>query len=394
MAALERDAFTLPPARFLFAHPSRTALDDGCTVILRMILSEKSATLRDHARTAQRGRTLCRAAVCLLIGTILVAPIAVDASPAGAQRLDGLNVIATPDHPFGSPAAGLALERASRLGAKAVAIIPFLWQAAPTSTQIVRGADMPNSALRAAIRQARAAGLAVIVKPQVWVAQSWAGAVAPATEEGWTRWFAGYGQALVGIAQVSAEEHVDALAIGTELEKTTQRGEWIALIAQLRGVFPGTLTYFAHNDEEAEAIAFWPQLDAVGVTLYPALGADADRTGRLAIMRDVADRLDALSSRTGRPVLVGEIGLRSAIQAAAKPWESAEERASPADPLLQAEVLGDWLGVLSRPSVRGVLVWRWFTDVGAGGPADTDFTVQGKAAEGVLLCAWRLHCGG
>ena len=35
----------------LFAHPSRTALDDGCALILRMILSEKSATLRDHALT-------------------------------------------------------------------------------------------------------------------------------------------------------------------------------------------------------------------------------------------------------------------------------------------------------------------------------------------------------
>ena len=30
----------------LFAHPSRTAPDDGCAVTLRMILSEKSATVR------------------------------------------------------------------------------------------------------------------------------------------------------------------------------------------------------------------------------------------------------------------------------------------------------------------------------------------------------------
>src|ERR1700728_4594829 len=38
-----------PPARLCSAHPSRTALDDGCVLILGMILSEKSATLRDHA---------------------------------------------------------------------------------------------------------------------------------------------------------------------------------------------------------------------------------------------------------------------------------------------------------------------------------------------------------
>jgi hypothetical protein len=91
-------------------------------------------------------------------------------------------------------------------------------------------------------------------------------------------------------------------------------------------------------------------------------------------------------------VIVGELGLRSARGAAAKPWESAEERAASADPLLQAEVLSDWLGILDRPAIHGVLIWRWFTDPSAGGLADTDFTVQGKPAERVLRCAWTTEC--
>jgi hypothetical protein len=45
-----------------------------------------------------------------------------------------------------------------------------------------------------------------------------------------------------------------------------------------------------------------------------------------------------------------------------------------AAPLLQAEVLTDWLAVLDRPGVRGALVWRWFTDPAAGGLAATDYT--------------------
>jgi hypothetical protein len=158
-------------------------------------------------------------------------------------------------------------------------------------------------------------------------------------------------------------------------------------------LFPRLLLYFAHNVDEAEQTPFWEQLDAVGVTLYPPLGADGDRDGRREAMLATAGRLDELARRTGKPIVIGEIGLRSAVGAAAKPWESAEERIAIADPLLQAEVLGDWLSVLRRPSVHGVLIWRWFTNPAAGGIADTDFTVQGKPAEGVLLCAWTIGCG-
>ena len=109
-------------------------------------------------------------------------------------------------------------------------------------------------------------------------------------------------------------------------------------------------------------------------------------------MRAVADRLDALAARTNKSIVVGEIGLRSAEGAAAKPWESVEERDAAQDPWLQANVLADWLTVLDRPAIKGVLIWRWLTDPDAGGSTDTDFTVQGKPAEHVLMCAWKQHC--
>ena len=121
-------------------------------------------------------------------------------------------------------------------------------------------------------------------------------------------WFANYRRAMVDIARIAAAERADAVAIGTELEQTTNRAEWFGVIAAVRKVYGGHLTYFAHNIEEAEAVPFWRELDTVGVTLYPALGADRDRAGRLAVMRDAAERLDALAARTGRSVLVGESG--------------------------------------------------------------------------------------
>jgi hypothetical protein len=312
--------------------------------------------------------------------------------PAWSQRLDGFNVVATPSHPFGEASSERALKAARKLGATAIAVIPFLWQANPSSPDIKPGDDMSDQALRAAIRQAHGLGLSVIVKPHIWVPESWAGAVEPDSEQSWAIWFTQYSAELKRIAGIAAEEGAEVLAIGTELAKTTQRPEWTALIATARAAFPRSLLYIAHNAEEAEAVPFWPLLDAIGVSLYPPLGADDDHAGRLEVMRGVADRLDALSVRFGKPVLVGEIGLRSATGAAAKPWESAEERVASADPKLQADVLADWLAILDRPAIHGVLIWRWFTDPTAGGPEDTDFTVQGKPAESVLACAWTKVC--
>ena len=312
--------------------------------------------------------------------------------PAFGGRLDGLNIVATPEHPFGSPSAGRALRNARRLGASTVAVIPFLWQSSPSASDVVAGSDMSDEALRAGIRQAREVGFAVMVKPHIWVPDSWAGAVEPVSEQAWSTWFARYRAQLERIARIASEEGADLLAVGTELAKTSHRPEWKDVIVAVRAVFPRTLLYVAHNAEEAEALGFWPMLDVIGVSLYPPLGPDSDRIGRLAAMEAVAVRLDALSGRWSKPVLVAEIGLRSARGAAAKPWESAEERAAAADPQLQADVIADWLVVLGRPAIEGILVWRWFTDPAAGGANDTDFTVQGKPAEAVLSCAWGGVC--
>jgi hypothetical protein len=312
--------------------------------------------------------------------------------PAFAEAFDGFNVIVTPGHPFGSPSAKLALTNAKELGASAMAVVPFLWQSSPTSSDLARGTDMSDEELRTAIRDAHALGLAVLVKPHVWVPKSWAGAVGMTSEEDWREWFTNYRRELHRIAQIAEEEKADALAIGTELSRTTQRPEWDELIRDIRGAYSGRSFYIAHNIEEADAVPFWDRLDAVGVSLYPPLGADEDRDGRRNTMRAVADSLDALAARTGKSIIVGEIGLRSAQNAAAKPWESAEERDAAPDPTLQAQVIADWLEALDRPSIHGVLIWRWFTDPGAGGLTDTDFTVQGKPAEAILKCAWKRRC--
>jgi Glycoside Hydrolase Family 113 len=335
------------------------------------------------------GRRQAVAALALALLALCAAAAAMAPPP---PRLDGFNIIAAADHPFGGAAAERSIAMTKRLGADALAIVPFLWQATPSSAGVERGRDMSDAQLRAAIRQVRGQGMLALVKPHVWVPGSWAGTIAPKDEQSWRSWFADYQRAIVHLARVAAEEKAYAFVIGTELRQTVQRPEWPALIGKVRAVFPGLVFYVAHDIDGAERVPFWPALDAIGVSLYPPLGQDGDRAGRQAVIAGVTQRIDALAKRYGKPVIVGEVGLRSAKGAAAEPWQSAEERAAKPDPLLQAAVIADWMRALDRPSVRGVLVWRWFSDPGAGGLNDTDFTVQGKPAEAVLQCAWSGAC--
>ena len=161
---------------------------------------------------------------------------------------------------------------------------------------------------------------------------------------------------------------------------------------RLRAMYSGRCSMWRTMPRKPRRAVLGPSSTAIGVSLYPPLGADDDRDGRRSAMRAAADRLDALAARTGK----SDRGRRdrAAFRAGRRRQAVGKRRgahASP-DPSLQAEVLADWLAVLDRPTIHGVLIWRWFTDPDAGGLADTDFTVQGKPAERVLLCAWTQAC--
>lgn len=299
--------------------------------------------------------------------------------------LRGVNLIETDNARFGSGAAMESFSRIVALGANAVALIPFLWQRSAQVTDVTLGDALPLQRLAAGIAQARAAGLQIIVKPHVWVPQAWAGAIEPTG--GWGPWFTSYGAQLLKIARLAQVQRVGELVIGTEIAKASQRPEWVQLITAVRQIFNGQLTYVAHGADEVEHFAHWRLLDRVGVSLYPPLPGTAAQRGKA--MDDALRRVGLVARRAGKPIFIGEIGLRSAHGAALRPWESAEERHAAPDGALQAAVLGEWLDAAERAAVRDILIWRWFSDPRGGGSADTDFTIQNKPAEQAIAALWR-----
>ncbi|MDE1146273.1 MAG: hypothetical protein PW843_06555 [Azospirillaceae bacterium] len=304
--------------------------------------------------------------------------------------MQGVNFVEDGKALYGSVGAAASFAHVRALGADTVALIPFLWQPTPASPDLVMGSAVPLDRLRAGIRQAHAAGLKVLLKPHIWIPEHWAGQVRMGNDADWTAWFGRYRALLTTLATLADEEKVEMLAIGTELEGTSQRPEWQVVITDIRARYHGPLTYVAHGREEMAKVPFWGRLDMAGVSVYPPLGPSAAAADLAKPIDAEAQALAAAFKATGKPGLVAELGLRSAEGAQARPWESAEERAATPDPVLQARVLALWAQSLGRVGIGNVLLWRWISDPDAGGARDTDFTIQNKTAEGVAFL-WFQH---
>lgn len=308
-----------------------------------------------------------------------------------APKMQGATLLQTEAVALDDPVAAASFGQLAQTGANTVALIPFLRQSSPAAEKLEYSPAVSDAQLLAAVVQAKQAGLRVVLKPQILLEGSWAGEIKPAQA---ANWFASYRDKILHYAQLAEAQQLEMLVIGTELRELDTRPEWAALIAEIRRIYRGKLTYAAHGIEGATAFAHWDKLDVIGVTLYPALGDSVHRAAMRPAVTQTVQALQALQQRYHQPVLVTEVGIRSLSGAQRTPWDwSVPGCTAPADAKLQADVLDLWLTALSgQPWLAGVLVWNWSSDPYAGGRQDRDYTVQNKPAQSVLECHWRGVC--
>lgn len=304
----------------------------------------------------------------------------------------GFNLLQSREIPFTEPPTRESLERMAAAGATHVVLVAFLEQPTLDAVRPDRGAQVTDEQLNAAVRTARDVGLEVMLKPQLLVDGSWAGEIDPPSVP---EWFDGYRDHLIHYAEIAAREGVRALVIGTEMASLGDATEWERVIADIRQVYGGKLTYAAHNVEGIRQFESWDLLDAVGVTLYPSYGVAADRKTVRRRIYDVLNELERATSELWLPVWILEIGHPSATGSMSRPWDWRrldDPGVAPA-PELQAMVLEEWTNALTgMHAVDSVSVWSWYNDTGAGGTEDTGYTVQNKPAEPLLRCLWLDEC--
>lgn len=286
------------------------------------------------------------------------------------------------------------------LGTTHLALVSFGFQETHSDTDIRFSPDVgwyseSGDGVRALAQRARALGMEIILKPQMWLrGGAWTADIHFDTDAEWEAWEADYRSYLMHTARLAAEIGADMLVIGTEMATPVRERPdfWRRLIADIRSVYDGRLTYGANWHDDYLHVPFWDALDAIGVQAYFPLSAtpnpdlEAIKSGWTAHI----DELRALAQREGRPVIFTEVGYRSVPYAAEEPWRwpARDEQVRP-DYRLQADLFRAFFeSTWDQPWFDGAIIWKMYPEDGRRSRGrELDFTPQGKPAEDVVR-AW------
>ena len=251
--------------------------------------------------------------------------------------------------------------------------------------------DIPtDEEIRHVFQISRENGIRVLLKPQT------GGSVDPSPymdfggsdqAEYWDAWFESYTKYISPYAQLAEELEADMFCVGTELHGTTQfTDKWLEVIANVREIYSGPLTYAATWDEiEADTVQFWHDLDYIGMDVYyPISQVQHPSVEELVLgWQEPLARIERLVGTWDKPVIFTEIGIPSHEGAVTTlpEWDDTK----PIDLQTQANFYESIFQVFSDKSWwRGVFWWDYWPMHLQGGPFDSDWTPHGKPAEDVL----------
>lgn len=290
---------------------------------------------------------------------------------------------------YGSRQADRALDQLKGYGTNAVSIVPYSFlrdpsRPAPFPLMLRPGSENDEAVIHTAQHAVRL-GMAVVLKPQIWMGGGhWPGDIAMTSEEDWQSFFRFYNRWIVHYAMMAEIHHWDVLCIGTEMVKTTllREQDWRRLIRQVRGVYSGKLVYAANWGEEFEKNKLWDALDYIGLNCYYPL-SDRDEPSNRELERNfgkLLDRIGMVCGRYQKKLIFTEIGFPS-VEA---PWKKPHEDWGDLnfDAVGQHRCYDVVLRALQGKAwCQGILWWKCHSAPNTPHRRATDFTPFGKPAE-------------
>jgi len=289
---------------------------------------------------------------------------------------------------WGSDEMATSLTTLDQLGVNWVSIHPYARIRADGTVEARPiDPDDPPEWLARPIREAHARGQQILIKPHLayWGSPfSWRGDIRFDDPRAVERFFRTYRAWIVQIA--AATRQADAFAVGTELDGLLEHeAAWRGVVASVRDVHPGHLTYAA-NWDHFEAVPFWDDLDAVGVQAYFPILDDGEPVTAAALDRGWdrwLGKLRVVHERTGKPVVFTELGYDRSPHAASKPWASGGWLAG-GDAVQEAALEAALRAIDREPSVVGAFLWKWFP----GERAHGDFRMSEPRLRALIARRW------
>lgn len=261
--------------------------------------------------------------------------------------------------------------------------IRFVTNAAQNGRGVMWGES--DEGLAATTQLAKRLQIKTLLKPHLWVRNSWPGEIEMKTNSDWSRWFADYEKFILHYAALAEKNKMEAFCLGTELTKTSLREEeWRTLIRKVRKVYHGKLTYAANFHQEYEQIKFWDALDFIGIQAYFSLtnNNNPNTTELVKGWNTHLQTIEKVANRFHKPVVFTELGYRSTLDAAVEPWlwpQQVKDKAVPSEEVQARCYEAFFQAVWNKSWMAGVYFWKWYPG-GAHRMAEIDFTPQGKKA--------------
>lgn len=327
-----------------------------------MVVNTRKGFVKLRKSANPEGNPIVFTRRCILLLMLLFSANANAGAPSDAAIVRGI-IISTHGggQDWGSDAMVPTLRDIKQLGANWVAIHPYATIAADGTVGIRQGDETPAHWTRP-IKEAHALGLNICITPHLayWRSGfSWPGDIAFETDAEWMRFWQGYRAWILTLAEACKD--ADAFVIGTELDKTLHReAEWRALIADVRTIFKGPVTYAA-NWTDYRRVPFWDALDVIGIQAYFPLSTkemptEADiREG----WKKTIDELRAYSIAHNRNIAFTELGYNQSYMAAAKPWDyHVDDEGARAIQEMCWRIAFETIS--AEPRIVGALLWKWF----------------------------------
>lgn len=192
-------------------------------------------------------------------------------------------------------------------------------------------------------------------------------------EPKWSEWFASYEIFQVHFARIAQECGCEMFITGCEMVQTERRAaEWRALIAAVRAVYDGPVSYNTDKYQEHN-VSWWDAVDVISSSGYYPTG-DWERQ---------LDRIEKVVEKFGKPFFFAECGCMSTRGSGSRPndWSVKGVR----DPEEQARWYRSmFTACAKREWVGGFALWSWPAALRRTAAEDLGYGIYQKPAEQVV----------